>query len=319
MTPFPNALPGRHLRSIGMALLRPYAAEADIAVYGNLEEIDIPTLRAAAFTSYDCLGTDWRAGFEQLAERSEDGAHLAVMLPSRAHTAHFGVEHPSHWLDLDGTAAAAGAAGFTCLEFIPCGLLTGDDLPNLALAASPVLKPHAWRRLLSWLDQDDALFELAALLQDKVLQPAGPALSERGMLLLKKGGEPASPKVKTQPADALLAKLAGDKALHAQLEALLPAPRCGVLLYLLWSALWPTPLAEAALAALPEAARTQLTEWRDQWQADHRCLNLARGWRRLPGVAAILDQGELETGACADYRLLVGLLANRETLFGSTK
>lgn len=116
---------------------------------------------------------------------------------------------PDHWQTAFGDSPAAWPESIrddpTVALCSPAALLAAADTRGLSLVA---LEPYGgiwdnallylrlehrlkWLRLLSWLDSDEAFFELALLLEQKVLARLGTSVSGRYLVALEKRRDPA--------------------------------------------------------------------------------------------------------------------------------
>lgn len=260
---------------------------------------------------------------ERCAEALRPGGRMVLDLRSPAHWQAAFADEPQRWPEHarhdPATAfcapsdliALASTRGLSLVALQPYAGLWDNALLYRAL-------PHhfKWRRLLSWLESDERLFELALLLEQHVQAKLAPSASGRYLVALEKRADPAADVQWLARLAALEAviespTLAGIDALLGltpaqfaeQTAPLAVSLRTRHVLYLLQRALASYRPGFAVDAYLDPASAQQLARWQAAHDIDRRNMAIVDTW-----AGQQLKRQNIDLAAGLNYQLATSLL-----------
>lgn len=205
----------------------------------------------------------------------------------------------------------ASARGLSLVALQPYGGLWDNALLYRALAHR-----FKWLRLLSWLEADEAFFELALLMEQQVLAKLAPSVSGRYLVALEKRADSSAnvqwlsrlvqlEAVLESPMLAGVEELlvSSPQQIAEQAAPLLVSPRTRHVLYVLQRALAVYRPGFATQAYVDEQSNEQLLRWKAADALDKRNMAVVHEWA---GDTLLRDGVNLAAGL--DYQLATSLL-----------
>lgn len=285
----------------------------------------MPESGCAAIQAFAALSPDRSLTqlLDRCAEHLRPGGRLVLDLRSPAHwQAAFADDMgqwPQHAREDAATAfcapsdllALASARGFSLVSLQPYAGLWDNAMLYRSL-------PHRfkWLRLLSWLEADEAFFQLALFLEQQVMARLAPSASGRYLVTLEKGANPAAnvqwlsrlatlEGVLESPdlngVEALLER--STEQLRAEGVPLTTSLRTRHVLYLLQRALAAHRPGFATEPYLDVETNAQLLRWRTAHAIDQRNGAILQQW-----AGSELHRGNVDLAAGLHYQLAANLL-----------
>lgn len=205
-------------------------------------------------------------------------------------------------VSVDEVVAHAGRKRFTVVDLVPYGGLAGGVL-------APRDHPHRWRRVTSWLGEDEQLTALATVLEERWVPTLSPSMAAYCLVVADRrpgrhGGPPARPVPSALPPR--------DEQLVLDIEALSTRALARYFLFLVVDAVAArVPHVDPAFLLTPRR-RDEYAAWHEIQQIDEDVTTLARQWSAA--CADRLRDG-LDVTVAVDYELVRQLLEQHHGRF----
>jgi hypothetical protein len=290
---------------------------------------------AEAIVAMDRLADaqDWQAVLVGLSLALKPGGRLLCNALSRDHSKSVAdVDTPlagKQAICAGDLARMAAAAGLSVVALVPYGTLFRDGIPNLGLKGSLAGDTHSWRRYLSWMEQDDGIFELGKFLHENLFFHLGSAATERYFVVLEKGTNLGSdclsrlrglnrPEKPLRLADILAEKggTVEPAAWKEQFERLtMVSLRTQIFVFRLLSAVVPWSAVVNYHTFLSDRLAAAFHAWLSKEEQDRRVMMLASEWHSVSTLPEVLSYQGVPLAPGIEYELVQALVEDYNALF----